>query len=480
MSAADAVTALTRFGLGARQGDVATITSDPRGAVRAEIAERDAALLDDAGLPDAVTALTAIRTIQQQRRANRKPDAEADTAMTDAEPMQAETPVATGKKRKQGDTAMVTAAPMEKAANPLRDELAARLVRAGDASIGFAERLTAFWANHFAIASSNQVVRWLSGPFEREAIRPFVLGSFSDMLMAASRHPAMLSYLNNATSIGPNSKAGMARGKGLNENHAREILELHTLGVDGGYTQADVTAFANILTGWSFGQNPKQAKNFGAFTFRAAAHEPGVQAVLGVSYSEKGMAQGEAVFAVLAAHPATARHIATKLARHFVADVPPEPLVAALSQVFLDSGGDLQAVAAALIDSDAVWAAPPTKIRSPQDFIWASVRALGISPEPPIVIKALTDLGQPLWNPPSPAGFADTTATWLAPDAMTNRLDIAQLLAQRAGAGVDPRQVAADVLGPRLSDNTKTTIERAESPLQGLSLLLMSPEFLRR
>jgi uncharacterized protein (DUF1800 family) len=442
MANTDSVTAFSRFGLGPRQGDLARIGSDPRGALKAEIADPQVAVIHDKDLPDTVAALTAVRDRQKARKAG-----------------------------------TVDKATMAK---PLLAEYRARIAQARRAEIGFGERLAAFWANHFAIESgAGAIERGLAGAYEREAIRPHILGRFEDLLLAATRHPAMLAYLNNATSIGPDSKAGKRRDRGLNENHAREIMELHTIGVDGGYTQADVIALAKILTGWSFGQNEKQPKRFGRFAFNPRAHEPGAETLMGVTYSQAGEKQGEAALAFLAQAPATASHIAGKLVRHFVADTPPQGLVDRLAGVFTDTGGDLKAVAVALVDADEAWQAPASKLRTPQEFLWAAVRALDAKLPPQLAQRSLAALGQPLWNPPSPAGFHDDTATWLAPDAMTNRLDAAQLLAQRTDVD-DPRLLAADLFGDALSTNTKQAIARAESPQQGLSLLLMSPEFQRR
>ena len=510
--AVDAHIGFSRFGLGLRPGDD---PADPRQQMLGEIAEPDVALLQAAALLDSAAALGAYREFRMEKKAGKaeaaggaddaSPDAEmAPDAMTgdhmagdemagDEMTEPGAKPGKPGKQRpgkqklgkqKLGKNGKLKPGKQQAAAEGeaqnynLRVELPARLARVAEAKPGFAERLVAFWTNHFAIEADNGgVVRTLVGPFEREAIRPHILGSFEELLFAATRHPAMLVYLNNATSVGPDSKAGQRREAGLNENHARELMELHTLGVDGGYTQADVTSLARILTGWSVGRN--KSEELGKFLFRGQAHEPGAQALLGQEFGEKGIRQGEAALRLLAYHPATARHLATKLARHFVADTPPPALVDRLAQSFIDSKGDLAAVSRTLLEADESWAAPAEKLRSPQEYLWAGLRALRLKPKPGQVTKALQSLGQPLMNPPSPAGFSDLTSTWLAPDAMTTRLDVAQELAATAG-DLDPREVADAVLGPLLGAETKLTIERAESPTQGLALLLMSPEFQRR
>jgi len=469
--------ALQRFGLGARPGDLSAIAGDPRGAVLAEIAP-DAALIADPDLPDTAGALTAISDIQKARKSTRKAPAEAMDEM-DAMEDNASPAMEPAKGKPAGRKQRKSAADAARG-NPLLDELAARMAQAQRAPIGFAERWAMFWSNHFAIeADSNQLVRWAAGAYDREAIRPNVFGRFDDLLLAATQHPAMLRYLNNATSIGPGSKAGQKRDKGLNENHARELMELHTIGVDAGYTQADVTALAKILTGWSFGANPAQ-KNFARFAFNGAAHEPGPQTVLGAVYDQRGVEQGMAVLGTLAAHEATATHIARKLVHAFVADAPPEELVATLATRFLDTGGDLAELARTLVSSELAWSAPLQKLRLPQDYVFAASRALAVTPKAAAVNKALMTLGQPLFNPPSPEGFHDDAATWLAPDAMTNRLDLAEGLAQLADSSADARAVADTILGDAQSAATREAIARAEGPVQGLTILLMSPEFQRR
>ena len=486
--------ALQRFGLGARPGDLDAIKSDPRGAVVAEI-DPAAVMLTAQDLPDTASALETIRTIQMNRKAGKQasaqqpqPDASSSSVepMTDAGDAESSMPDTTsgmkgkekGKKKSQPQP---NAGDSMKPGNPIAQELAARFAQASGVQVGFAERWAMFWTNHFAIeADSNQLVRWAAGAYDREAIRPHAFGKFEDILFAATQHPAMLRYLNNASSIGPDSKQGRKSAKGLNENHARELMELHTIGVDAGYTQADVTSFAKVLTGWTFGQNPDQPKRFARFYFNSNAHEPGSQTILKHAYEQPGQDQGNAVLQMLAHHPATATHIATKLARAFVADTPPPELITALAKTFNDTGGDLAAVAKTLVTSDLSWSTPMGKVRLPQEYLLAASRALNVTPKPPQLVRALTTLGQPLFNPPSPEGFHDDAATWLAPDAMTNRLDIAQTFAQQADSSADARQVADAILGDAQSPQTREAVARAEGPVQGLTILLMSPEFQRR
>jgi uncharacterized protein (DUF1800 family) len=320
-----------------------------------------------------------------------------------------------------------------------------------------------------------------AGSFEREAIRPHVLGRFGDMLKAVEQHPAMLFFLDNQQSLGPDSRAGQNRNRGLNENLAREIMELHTLGVGGGYTQDDVTSLARIITGWTFAGRQAQLGQPGTFVFNANAHQPGPQPVMGKTYEAGGVAQGEAVLADIARHRSTAKFIATKFARHFVADDPPPALVTRLQDSFAKTDGDLKALALTLVDSGEAWDAPLTKVRSPYEFLVASGRLLARIPEDPTrYLGGLNVLGQPLWSPAGPNGFPDTNAAWAAPEGMKLRLDIAAQIASRLAEGIDPRDLLEVAAADAASEETRRTIEHAESRQQALALLLMSPEFQRR
>jgi uncharacterized protein (DUF1800 family) len=382
----------------------------------------------------------------------------------------------------QAGEAAAPAKPLNVIQKTFRTEALARLQRALMADCGFTERLVAFWSNHFCIsAAKGELARIWAGAFEREAIRPHVLGRFSEMLMAVEQHPAMLFFLDNQQSLGPDSRAGQNRKRGLNENLAREIMELHTLGVGSGYTQEDVTSLARIITGWTFAGRQGQLGTPGTFVFNANAHQPGPQMLLGKTYGDSGLSQGEAALADIAHHPSTAKFIATKFARHFVSDEPPPALVARLQEVFRKTDGDLLALATALVDSDETWQAPLTKIRSPYEYLVATGRLLGQVPdEPSRYLGGLNVLGQPLWTPPGPNGFPDTNAAWAAPEGMKLRLDIAAQVASRLGDNVDPRDLLELVAADASSQETRHTIERAESRQQALALLLMSPEFQRR
>ena len=369
----------------------------------------------------------------------------------------------------------------------------ARLSAALTTETPFVERLVHFWANHFAVSVDKLPVIGLAGLLEFEAIRPHVLGRFSDMLLAVEQHPAMLVYLDQAQSIGPDSQAGqfisMRGGKqrGLNENLAREIMELHTLGVRTGYTQADVTEFARALTGWTvsgLGRGPAARMIGGVpgqFQFAAILHEPGDRAIVGKRYGQNGEAQARAVLLDLAASPATAKHLSTKLARHFAGDDPPPALVDRLAQAYLASGGDLPTVYRDLVESPEAWAPQPVKFKTPWEWSVSAMRATGLKTLEPIAAAGvLKQLGQPTWQPGSPAGWDDIAASWAGPDALVRRVEVAQRFAQSAGSAVDARALAEKLFPGSLTESTRSAIARAESPAEGLALLLVSPEFMRR
>jgi len=513
-----ALVALNRFGFGARggaYGDFVNAASDPRGFVKAELSRPSGALLEVPGLrstPELASAVYAYQAeVKQARDAVAKAGPPASQAMPGQPAADDKTPrrnlsladlakdlagkepsMAAAESGNANAAMMPTEAMQPAAAKPapplnviqktFRAEALARLQRASVAECGFVERLVVFWSNHFCIsASKGGLARMWAGAFEREAIRPHVLGRFADMLRAVEQHPAMLFFLDNQQSLGPDSRAGQNRKRGLNENLAREIMELHTLGVGGGYTQDDVTALARIITGWTFVGRQGKLGAPGSFVFNANAHEPGAQRLLGKVYDDGGLAQGEAALADLARHPSTAKFIATKFVRHFVADNPPPALVARLTDVFRKSDGDLKALTLALVDSDEAWQAPATKMRSPYEFLVATSRLLAHVPDDPArYLGGLNLLGQPLWSPAGPNGFPDTNAAWAAPEGMKLRLDISAQVASRIGDGVDPRELLELAAADAASPDTRRTIERAESRQQALALLLMSPEFQRR
>ncbi len=471
----EAALALHRFGFGPRAGSIMAIASDPRGALLAELERPKAGLIANADLPSSAAANRAVFEYNAERAANEKRErlrreAAAQIAM--------QNPGGEAAMEAKPDVAPAASAQPEAVPLPrqiFRNEAKARFEAAINAEIGLVERLVWFWSNHFCVNADATV---MAGGYEREAIRPHVLGRFSDMLLAAEGHPGMLLYLNNEQSIGPASVAGINRDRGLNENLAREILELHTLGVRTVYTQADVTNFAKVLTGWTILPTATNPDHGGEFVFLRRAHEPGEQMVIGSAYADSGVEQGRAALADLARHPATAKHVATKLARHFIADDSPATLVDRLTQRFLDTDGDLKEVVAALVTAPESWMPEQAKIKRPNEWIVAVLRATGEPGEIPRILQAGNLLGEPLWRPPAPKGFSDENAAWL--DGLGQRLEIANAFAHRDGLGHDPEAVMDTAIGPLAAAETRRAVTGAETRPQALTMLLMTPEFLRR
>ena len=476
----EAAIAINRFGLGAKGGQ--TLPSDPKKWLLGQLDAFDASPSAIASQPSATALATSYRSFVEEARALRK-----------------------AKKAGMKEDGQAKMAKNKKMARKgLRDYYLdasnARLSAALETRNDFAERLVHFWSNHFAVSIEKPLIITFAGDYEFSAIRPNIMGRFSDLLTAATQHPAMLLYLDQAQSIGPNSAIALLansrrrRKFGLNENLAREILELHTLGVRTGYGQGDVTEFARALTGWTVagltrGPVQRRLENLakpGEAIFWEPIHEPGARRLLGQSYDQKGKAQAAAILSDIATHPATAKHIATKLARHFVSDNPPASLVKKLERNFLKTGGDLSSLYRTLIEAPevwpAVWNADQAKFKSPWDWVVSSLRALGVSSLPGSgnVAGAFRQLGHPVWRPESPAGFADTTQTWAGGAALLRRYEVASRIARRSANQVDARILAPQILPGILGENTIQGIARAESQMQGLSLLLISPEFLRR
>jgi uncharacterized protein (DUF1800 family) len=468
----EAALALHRFGMGPRPGSIAAIESDPRGALLAELDKPRAGEIA-ASLPGSGQAFRTVADANAERQAK-----QIVLARQQKEARAAAGPSMTDSEQANNDMAMQAAA--QAVPNPGRqiylNEAKVRTEAALVADIGLAERLVWFWSNHFCISADK--IQSMSGAYEREAIRPHVLGRFGDMLQSVESHPAMLFYLDQAASMGPNSIAGINRTRGLNENLAREILELHTLGVRTVYTQDDVIHFANVLTGWTFlpaGDNPEHG---GEFTFNRRLHEPGSQKVLGKTYEDAGVEQGRAVLRDLAVHPATATHVATKLVRYFIADEPPPAMVEKLTKVFRDTSGDLKEVTKVLVSSSEAWDLPRTKLKRPSEWVVGMVRAAGLSQvDPARFTRGQALLGEPLWRPSSPKGYADDEATWI--DGMGRRLDVANNFAERVSR-VDPQYIIDTVFAGTVSSDVRQAVARAESRQQALALLFMSPEFQRR
>lgn len=456
-----AAIAVTRFGLGARPGELEQAKADPKGFLKAQI-RPGGADQPEGELPSSAERLITFREFQQMEQRERQAQANAP---------QNAPPMAMTQMNRQD-------------AVGVNEEFTARGRLGATTPAAFRERWTLFWANHFTVSAVKQISANQAGPFEREAIRPHVFGRFEDMLLASSSHPGMLVYLDQVQSVGPESQAGR-RGmqqRGLNENLAREILELHTVGLGAGYTQADVTEFARAMTGWSVGGGPNEpAERQGKFIYRPQTHEPGARTVLGKRYPDTGGLQAHAIMRDLAASPWTARHVATKLARHFVADEPPASLVKTLEDSFIASGGRLDRLAHALIDAPEAWAPQAAKFKTPYEFIISSWRAVGVLPRnPQQVMPTLNNLGQRPFSAPSPKGWPDEAMTWAAPDAVIKRLAWSETFAASNAERAEPIRIAQSCLGARLTPKVASAMISAESRQEALTILLMSPEFQRR
>ncbi len=473
MQATPPLIAAHRFGLG--EPSLAVVGDAPAAWLLAQIGPADAQRGEQ--LPGSLDALRAHADFLRQRR-----DARA--------PKPADMAAGTGTAQRSGEQQFA-----EHFRALVQADTRARLLTAATTQRPFAERLALFWSNHFTVSMAKASARGLVGAFEREAVRPHIAGSFETLLQASVKHAAMLRYLDNEQSAGPGSRvvrqraaraAAMgepARTTGLNENLAREVLELHTLGAGSGYTQADVTAFARVLTGWRTPARELLEGDAGVppVRFDAAWHEPGSKTVLGRRYAEGPQALG-AVLHDLALHPATARFIATKLARHFVADDPPAALVTRLESSFLDSGGDLPALYRSLIEAPLAWAGGWPKLKTPEEFVISSTRLLGGADQ---AFTRAPDggtaaLGQRVQAAPSPAGWPDRADEWLGPDAVWKRVEWATRAAARSGRQTDARALAQASLGPAFSESSTRQIARAADGQQAVALLLMSPEFQRR
>ena len=465
LQATDGAIAVTRFGLGARPGELATASADPRGWLKAQITPSGGEQ-PEGPLPTArasfVAYTGALKDFRQIKR---------DTAATP----QPNAPPNDLKAQRKALLAPLRAG--------VRDEIVSRTKLATSTAQPFRERWTLFWANHFTVSTAKAKAAMLAGPFEREAIRPHVFGRFETLLVASSTHPGMLMYLDQTRSTGPNSLAGTRRDAGLNENLAREIMELHSVGPDSGYTQADVTEFARALTGYSIGVDRDGADQAGTALFRPNLHEPGGRTVMGRSYPAGGSEQARAILADLAANPHTADYLARKLATHFVADDPPPQLVARLRKSWIDSRGDLSTVATALVEASEAWTLQPNKFKRPYELLVSSYRAVGAVPVDGDreVIEPLTQMGERPFSAPQPNGWSEQVSDWAAPDAVVKRLDWAsQLSAAQAAGAASPANVADAALGDRLTPPVRTAIARAETRPEALTLLFMSPEFQRR
>jgi len=459
MKSLDTFIALNRFGLGAAPGEADAADADPRGWITAQIDAKQIVPASFARFPSSTDTLTKIHTARL----------ESPTALRST----------TG--------------------GLYRDVFMEEMMARAQLMIGtkrpFAERMVLFWSNHFTVSRTKRIIGPAIPAYEREAIRPHIFGKFADMLKAVSAHPCMISYLDNMASAGPNSAAGRGRIRRtgnqntLNENLAREILELHTLGVDGGYTQQDVIELAKAISGWSHGgmrfkrsaapidQQPVQ----GGFEFRRGFHEPGPKTVLGKTYEENGVDEGLVILDDLARHPAAAKYIATKLVRHFVNDKPPAGAVEKIAGVFRNTDGDLAAVSTALIDLEEVWADPLPKVKSHYELVIAANRAVGnAAAERGDVLFPLRELGQLPFSASSPKGWGDGAKDWIAPEALIRRIEWLRRFSRKIKTTTYPQQVLDDTIGPVAGDETRTWVERAPSGDAAIAMVLASPEFQRR
>lgn len=455
----EAAIAAHRFGYA--ETSLRALQSDPRGWTLAQFAQ-DPTPIDLGGLPDVRQAMAASRAVL--RGALTRPEEGMDP-----------------KSQLSKD---------RRALRQLnRDGLLRRWQHVVTTQTPVAERWTQFWSNHFCVAATKGAVQGLVWPHENEAIRPHAFGNFRALVRASTLHPAMLLYLDNAQSIGPDSRAGRRRmdaaeqrqnrPRGLNENLARELLELHTLGVDGGYTQADVTETARLLTGWTVRFNGD-----GFAGFLPQLHQPGPKTILGRRYAEGPEALDRLIDA-LTRHPATARHLATKLARHFVTDDPPAALVDAVAAGFKASDGDLRQTARALFEHPLTWQADHApKLKRPEELVLSAHRMLKLpfaaGRELEFATLSVQAMGQSLGRAPSPQGWPDRTEDWLSPDSLFKRVQWAEQFAARHANEADARLLAKLALGDDLGDATRQQIERADSGAQALALWLASPEFQRR
>lgn len=469
--------ALNRFGLGPAPGEADQIAADPRGWLRSQVRPRQAIPSALAAFPSSADTMAQIHTAR----------------------------LAGGDTRRQTMRGLYR--------NVFQPEVLARSRSMIAAKIPFAERMVLFWSNHFTVSRSRGIIGPAIPAYEREAIRPHVFGRFEDMLTAVCGHNCMLTYLDNALSIGPNSFVGVRRRrrtggkKTINENLAREILELHTLGVNGGYSQKDIVAFAKVLTGWSHGglrprrpPNPGRGRGrgrrqrlaaafrehrsspvHGSFEFNPFFHEPGSKTVLGKTYREDGVNEGLAVLHDLARHPSTAKFIATKLARHFVADDPPAAAVNRIASVFRKTDGDLAAVSLALIDLEEAWANPLAKVKSHYELVISVLRATGsVNARRRDIIQPLRELGQLPFNAPSPQGWGDVAKSWVAPEALMRRVEWLRRVSSTAGSNMYPAILLENSIGPVATQATRTWVERAPSGDAAIALIFASPEFQRR
>jgi uncharacterized protein (DUF1800 family) len=478
---------LNRLSFGARPGEVEKVTAMGRDRYIQQ-------QLNPESIPEPSTLATRLAELEtlemtppelvQQFRPRaipaQKPLAQTpDAQMPDAQMPNAQMPNA------QPDLGAPTAKPAQKpnrmfARNTLQQTIEARLLRATESDRQLQELMVDFWFNHFNVFSGKGLTRVWVGAYEQSAIRPHAFGRFRDLLEATARHPAMLFYLDNWQNTAPNSPGAKGRYQGLNENYARELMELHTLGVDGGYTQKDVVALAKILTGWGFRRGGQASRDNG-FYFDSKRHDFSDKRFLGRTIKGSGMAEVEQALDILAKHPATARHISYQLAQYFVADQPPKTLVDRLAQRFQATDGNIREVLSTLFKSPEFWDSRyyNAKFKTPYQYVVSALRATGIEMgNPQSVQNTLQQLGMPLYGCPTPDGYKNTREAWLNPNGLTQRLNFATTLTTKLTDPKPQLQLSA-TLGDRFSPQTKQAIAASPPNLRS-ALILGSPEFMQR
>lgn len=359
-----------------------------------------------------------------------------------------------------------------------------RLLRAYESPRQLQEIMVDFWYNHFNVDGlQGGQIRLFFSSYEQQAIRPHVLGKFRQLLGATAKHPAMLVYLDNWQNTAPGSPKAKGRFKGLNENYARELLELHTLGVDGGYTQADIIALARIFTGWGVPDPPaKRVEDEDGFEFEGDRHDFEDKVFLGHSIKGRGIEEGEEALDILARHPATAQHISYKLAQAFVADNPPISIVKKMADKFLETQGEISLVLNTLFTSSEFWSPEvyQVKFKTPYRYIVSVMRAVDEVSNFDSINGWLKQLGMPLYGCSSPDGYKNTQEAWLNPDTMIRRSSLAIPFSKgilNENKPVDPQKLV-ETIGNRLSTKTQEVINKSSPDLKA-ALVLGSPEFMK-
>ena len=458
--------AVHRFGLGARPEEIEAASRDPKAWLLAQLdgpADQPTPVIPGSALLSGGALVVADRQFHEKekalrlaKKANGEVDEDAKKALYKAR------------------YDMISA------------DMAARFALGFKTQKPFAERLVWFWTNHFGVSSANGDCAPYLGAFEREVVRPNINGKFEIMVLAAMTHPAMLYYLNNVQSIGPNSQAGQRSKRGLNENLGRELMELFTLGVDGGYSQADVIAMAKLLTGFAIDTD---GPGDNGFRFYPNRHEPGPITLRGKTYPS-GEEGTRAAIADLANDPATAHHVAVKFATAFIADNPSAQSVKRLEESFKKTGGDLRVLAETALSDPHAFQPALTKLRSPVEFVTATYRMLDLPKADAKPDQSANQvrgamgvarlMGEFPMSAPSPKGWPLESDAWSGPDAVLMRIEWARQVSQRIQPNVDVVAMAAQGLGPLMSESTSTAIAHASSKSEAVALLLSSPEFQRR